>query len=407
MNHDLPASTPDTTRRPTPADPWRARAAPERRALVSRAAGVIVAAGIAAASIAAASIAASAQDAGRVKGRVVLNAVGDLSLPTKSFAPLVNAQGPKLFDSTRPTLAQGDLNFVNIETAISANPPSVRKKYAFSMHPDRLDWILDAGFNLISLANNHTNDAGEQGVKDTLEAMERRQRADRPLIWSGVSLEPAGRYAPVIFERKGTRFAFFSVGFENTSHAIEPGSPVHQALDPGYREAIRAVRGKVDVVIVSSHFGREYDHAPDGHAIKLYRGFVDAGADLILGHHPHVIRGVERYKEGLIFHSLGNFAFASRTSRHHETGAKMVSMIAQVVFEGGKIAEVKLIPLYVNNLESWSIGAQTVPKCDFAPVVLDGPFARSVIEDLQGWTRAIPGNAARIEIEGDVGVVRW
>ena len=345
----------------------------------------------------------SAQDG----GVVVLNAVGDVSLPGKAFVPVVERQGPKLFDGVRGVLDKGDLNFVNIETAITDAPPSAQKKFSFSMPPARMDWLVGAGFNLISLANNHITDAGDQGILDSIAAIESRSTAERPLVWSGVSLEAEKRYEPVFFERKGVTFAFFCVGFESGSHALEAGSPVHQVRDPRYREAIGAAREKADVVLISAHFGREYEHKPGQDALKLYRGFVDAGADLVIGHHPHVIRGVERYKSGVILHSLGNFSFASRTMRHQKSGAKMYSMIAQVEIDKGGIKSVRLHPLYVNNLESWTLGRRTQARTDFAPVPLKGDFARAVIEALDTWSAAIPGNKARVEVEGDVGVVRW
>ena len=341
-------------------------------------------------------------------GPLVINAVGDVSLPHGNFNKILDRQGPKLFDPVRDVLASGDLDFVNVETAVTDTPPSANKKSAFSMPPRRLDWLLDAGFNLISLANNHITDAGEQGIRDTLAALEARQRPDRPLYWSGVSLDPATRYRPEIFTHKGVRIAFFCVGFDRTSHALEPKSPVHQVRDPAWNKAIADVRPEVDLIIVSAHFGAEYKHTPHPSTTKFYRGYVDAGADLILGHHPHVIRGIEKYKNGVIVHSLGNFAFASRTKRHQKTNAKMYSMIAQIVVDGGKIQGLTLHPLYVNNLEPWALGNEKIPRGDFGPIALKGAFAAEVLRAVEGWSNDIPGNAQiKIDVKDDVGHVRW
>ena len=338
---------------------------------------------------------------------IVLNAVGDVSLPDGRFNPIIDKRGASLFDAVRGVLAEGDLNFVNVETAITDLKPSAQKKYAFSMPPSRLDWITGAGFNLISLANNHIADAGIEGIRESIAAVEARSTPDRPLIWSGVSVDGADRYAPTLFEEKGIKFALFAVGFENSSSFHEKGSAVHHVQDPAYNAAIARVRDKVDVVLVSAHYGQEYQHVPGPHALKIYRGYVDAGADVIIGHHPHVLRGIERYKNGLIIHSLGNFSFASRTVRHRKTGARLFSMIAQIRFDGAKVKEVRIHPLYVNNLEPWIIGDQRIPKASFDPVPVRGVFAKGVIDAVQKWSDAIPGNRLQIALEGDVGVVRW
>jgi poly-gamma-glutamate capsule biosynthesis protein CapA/YwtB (metallophosphatase superfamily) len=338
---------------------------------------------------------------------LVIHAVGDLSLPTGTYDKRIDARGAKLFDDVRPILASGDLNFVNIETAITNRAPRAGKTYAFTMPPSRLDWVLDAHFNFISLANNHITDGGDEGIRDTLSALSSRSTEQRPLYYGGVSLERDARYTPLVFEKNGVRIAVFFLGFDRSSHRYNPETPVHQVRDDGYLDAIAKARKDVDLVIVSTHFGQEYIHVPRAETIQIYRGFVDAGAGLVIGHHPHVIRGVEWYREALIIHSLGNFAFASRTKRYLETDARMFSMIARIEIRGGKVSGLRLHPLWVNNLRGWRLGGKTLPRTNFGPVVVRGDFAREVLASVQGWSNAIDGNKVRIEIESDVGTVRW
>lgn len=341
-----------------------------------------------------------------------LNAVGDVSLPHGGFNRVIDRQGPALFDDVRGLIGEGDLNFVNVETPVTRRTPTDEKKYAFAMPPERLKWVTDAGFNLISLANNHITDAGTGGVHDSIKAIEALHSPERPLYWSGISLDASQRFKPTLMTIKGVRVAFFATGFDRSSRAYNPKSPVHQVRDEGFNEAIAKVRAEVDVVLVSAHFGREYQHTPGPDALRFYHGYIDAGADLVIGHHPHVLRGVEKYKGGVILHSLGNFSFASRTVRHRKSDAKLYSMIAQVEFDaarpvGQRVKRVALVPLFVNNTEPWTLNGETLPRQDFGPRVLKGAFAQAVLQALDGWSQAIPGNLARVRAEGDIGVVTW
>ena len=339
----------------------------------------------------------------------VLNAAGDVALPNNHYNGQLNRQAESLFQDVRPLLEMGDLNFVNIEAAVTRRSPTSSNKYAFVMPPERLGWVVNAGFNVFSLANNHINDAGSRGIRDTIETIKELSTGERPIYWSGVSVDsdPDQRYQPTIIETAGLRIALFCLGFENSSSSLEAKSPVHQVRDTRYVEVIAGLKETVDLIWVSSHFGKEYHHIPGPDAIRLYREFVDAGADLVIGHHPHVIRGIEKYNDGFIIHSLGNFAFGSKTTRHRATGAKLYSKLVQVVYRGKEIDSMKIFPLYVNNLEGWRYKGSYQSPANFGPVLLKGVFAEKVLADLDRWCREIENNPVRIQMEGETGKVVW
>ena len=331
-------------------------------------------------------------------GRVLITAVGDVALTTNAFKPVIDKLNHQIFAKTKAILKRGDLVFLNLESPLTSAPTVLKKTYAYTMPTERLDWLLEAGFNLFSLANNHSADAGLQGMTDTLDALEAKRREKKALFWSGIARDPKDAYKPTIIKIKGTTIAFLAVGNNSDPH-------VNRIYDGQVVKAIKQARSQADVVVLATHFGKEYQHIPTPAVVALYRGFVDAGADIILGTHPHVLRGIERYKGGVILHSLGNFAFSSRTVRHRETGAKMHGMVATLVIESRRVVRVEIDPLYVNNLEPWKIGSAQIPSANFVPTPVKGKFAEAVLDDLQAWSDAIAGNKVRIIRREDRGII--
>lgn len=329
---------------------------------------------------------------------LIINAVGDVALTTKAFPSIINPMGPKLFDKTRDVLKSGDLVFLNLETPLTEGEATLSKKYAYTMPPKRLDWLLSAGFNLFSLANNHSADAGERGIKDTLDLMEETRKGREHFYWSGTHLDRKDAYKPTMIDIKGTRIAFLAVG--------NNGDPkVNRLHRKRVFEAVTKMKAEADIALISVHWGKEYQHVPNPGTVQLYHAIANAGADIILGHHPHVLRGIEKFKDTLIIHSLGNFCFSSKTIRHRETGARLYSMIASIEIDKKRVQRVVIHPLYVNNLEPWRIGDRRLPPANFVPTPVDGPFADKVLEELQDWSDAIPGNEVRIKRDGDLGVI--
>lgn len=335
---------------------------------------------------------------------IVLNAVGDVAWPNGwSGIDQVDAKRERLFEQVKPILDTGDLNFANIECPLTEAKPIAKKTYPITCRPERLEYAIGGGFNLYSLANNHSLDAGQQGVDDTLALFEATNRPDRPLWWAGVGRTPEQAREPLIFTPPGKRVkvAFFALSSSGGST-----STIASMYAPGLHDRIAAARKQADIVIVSVHGGPEYEHVPPPSITKAYRGFIDAGATVVLGHHPHVVQGVERYGQGLIFYSLGNFSFGSKTKRHHETGARMYSMIGRVVFKKGAIVRAEIIPLYANNAEPWALGDERLDPVHCVPQVLKGRFAEAMLREMQDFTARVPGaSPTTVRIVGEIGVI--
>jgi poly-gamma-glutamate synthesis protein (capsule biosynthesis protein) len=316
---------------------------------------------------------------------LVITAFGDVSQPTPSWPAQTNQLKGKVFEPTLPYIQSADLAFLNLENPISEASPKVKKEFSFTSHPDRLSWYIEAGFNLFSLSNNHIGDADQEGIDDTLRYLvEWSTKLNKQIWWAGAATTYADAEAPTIFKvpNKDLTVAFFSTGNSRHPH-------VSKYWSEAISKRIKQARTEADLVIISVHAGKEYIHVPEEDLQRRYRAWIDAGADLVIGHHPHVVRPAEAYKNAFILHSLGNYVFMSRTYRHRDFRAKMYGLMARVVVQDGKISGAELVPLWVNNSEPWRLDSgELLPNANFVPRPLSGPFADTFFDDFKGWSLA-------------------
>ncbi|HKJ02516.1 MAG TPA: CapA family protein [Longimicrobiales bacterium] len=285
------------------------------------------------------------------------------------------------FRNIAPVLRGADIAFANLETPLSDN---ARHSGAFRTPTAFADGLRWAGIDVVSTANNHALDAEGQGVLDTREAL---WRAGVGGVGTGRDLADARK--PFIVERNGMKVGFLGYAqFVNagTSAFAQDDRPGVAPMDPYIvEEDIRLLRDQVDYVVVSFHWNIEnsQDTHPDARAFA--HRIVDAGADVILGHHPHVPRGVEVYKGKVIFYSLGNFIFG------HNHDYWMNNYLARLTLTPGGIQEVQVLPISgrANHLSQ--------------PMLLDGAEADALLKDVQARTRLLDTS---MEIRGNVGIIR-
>jgi len=336
--------------------------------------------------------------------RVVLQAGGDVAYPKGGpHETLCEQQGADLFRDLAPLLSESDVNFANLESPFSDRRLSPRTNTQFGMvsPPHRLRWLVDAGFNLFSLANNHALDADVAGVADTIAGLRELNRANRPVYFAGATTTLGRTPPPIVFTppTKRTRIGF--VALWRNGSLLVPSARGPQAL-----ELIHDAAARSDVVIVSVHDGDEYRHTPSPDVAARNRAFVDAGARVVLGHHAHVAQGIERYHGGVIFHGLGNLSFATLTTRHRSTGAEFFALFARVVLTDGALDEVRAYPLFVGNGHPLVVGETTLPPRFASPQRLRGKLAAHALERVVAWSDAVPdGTPTRFEVDGDSLVV--
>jgi poly-gamma-glutamate capsule biosynthesis protein CapA/YwtB (metallophosphatase superfamily) len=243
-----------------------------------------------------------------------LYAVGDLNLGrTVTWDYLLKGDTLYPFRALRDTLASADILFGNLESPIAevGHPYEKAGSFVFSTPPVGADALNWAGFDVVSSANNHAWDAGIDGVVETVQQLDRVGVAH---VGTGVTLDLAHRAA--VIERKGWRVAFLGAtrAFNPApdSFYTHPGSRYVAWADSGWLyPEIRRLKadGLADIVVVSVHAGQELAEQPDRALRRFFQGAIDAGADICLGHHPHVLQPVEWYHGKPIVYSMGNFIF--------------------------------------------------------------------------------------------------
>jgi poly-gamma-glutamate capsule biosynthesis protein CapA/YwtB (metallophosphatase superfamily) len=325
---------------------------------------------------------------------LTLCAVGDVRIDHKK----ANRPTPEsAFDLCRHVFEAADINFFNCEGVYTDRVVTVASQHtAVSSPPVNFAALPDAGFHVASLANNHSADKGTEGLLDTIELCET----------NGITVSGAGRTLaearrPAIVEKRGTKVAFLSynsVGpVEGAARPDRPGdvplrvATVYQAMEyqPGtpckimtfadpadlaaMRDDIAAAREQADVVVVHVHWGLHHVQA----LIHMYQqqiahAAVDAGADLVLGEHDHVVKGIEVYKGRAIFYGLGDFIVDHSTATAHTAWRKMKMvlydmkydldyptypfaaearhhLIVKCAIEDGRITRVSYLPCTINT----------------------------------------------------------
>jgi poly-gamma-glutamate synthesis protein (capsule biosynthesis protein) len=242
----------------------------------------------------------------REREGAVLAFLGDV-VPGRSMEFQIDRYGAAYpWSGLAPLLNDADLAVANLECVLSTQGKPLNKPYVIRAHPSAGQTLAAAGIGLVTLANNHTLDYGNDALDDTLAVLD---SLDITAIGAGQMAEDA--YRPAIVELNGVRVALLAYAGAYwqgsadvpVSNRIAWGDPVVVA------QQVRAVRDKADVVIVVLHAGKEYARTPSTSQVTVAHAAVDAGADLVVGHHPHVTQTVERYGGALIVYSLGNALF--------------------------------------------------------------------------------------------------
>jgi poly-gamma-glutamate synthesis protein (capsule biosynthesis protein) len=236
-------------------------------------------------------------------------AVGDVNLGRQIGRRLLAGGKSYPFALVKDEIAGADVAFANLESQISEQKGVTEgsSNYVFTAPPIAADAIADAGFDVVSTANNHAWDFGERAMRETLSTL---SRVGVLSAGTGETIDEA--YRPAIVERNGWRVGVVAVtGVFNSPFETSPARDHVAWADPTLVALqIKQLRATgVDVVAVSYHGGNEYQAEATEETRAFARACVDAGADLFIGHHPHVVQGMEWYAGKPIFYSLGNFIF--------------------------------------------------------------------------------------------------
>lgn len=253
----------------------------------------------------------------------VLAAVGDISFGDNYASASMGLcsyrrQNPLSdpFSEVKSQFRSASLVFGNLETVLS--DAGLNRSDLHSVHmrgrPDDIETIVDAGFDVVNVANNHMLQHGEVAFHDTIDAL---QQNDISVV--GLARDDGRHCVPLVTQLGDTEAVFLGYGFEKDKY--HRGTTLYaQGHEISVLEDIRAAKSASNVVICSFHWGKEFIRYPSSAQVGLAQRAVEAGCDLILGHHPHVMNGFEYWKDGLVFYSLGNFLFDQFWNPHCREG---------------------------------------------------------------------------------------
>lgn len=270
------------------------------------------------------------------KGEVVLLFAGDLVL-SDHFEQVI---GDDYQDVLKNWSEVGpfDIFMVNLEHPITTATQKVEKKFNFKMSPKYLPLLKGFGITLVNAANNHIADYGLEGLEETIRHLE---SIDIPYVGIGGNLQAARK--PVVLEKAGWKIGFLGYfgGGDFAARADRAGfAPRRESI---ILQDVRRLRTEVDYLVVNFHWGVERSPDPEPEQVHLARKVIDAGADLIVGHHPHILQGIEEYEGKHIAYSLGNFVFGGNSRHTYDTALLKVTL-------GNNGPAIDLVPI---SVERW------------------------------------------------------
>ncbi|MFA6550379.1 MAG: CapA family protein [Candidatus Gracilibacteria bacterium] len=276
--------------------------------------------------------------------KVSMIAVGDIMLSRvvgQKMRTNKNYEYP--FLKTAEYLKTADFAFGNLETAITPGREIVTGDMEFRADIETAPVLKKMNFEVVSLANNHTPNFGQKGLKDTFENLDKAG-----VKFAGAGLNKTAAAAPVYFEKNGFKFAFLAYNDLDVVPKSYFAWDTNAGTNPMYKEemieAVKDAKNNADFVIVSMHSGIEYKPHPSVRQTDFAHAAIDAGAELVIGHHPHVIQDVEKYKGKYILYSLGNFVFDQMWSRETREG-----LTAKIDFTKTGVASINFEPVLIED----------------------------------------------------------
>jgi poly-gamma-glutamate capsule biosynthesis protein CapA/YwtB (metallophosphatase superfamily) len=242
----------------------------------------------------------------RTKDEAILVLLGDVALGRSMESQLARYGSGYPWHALEPLLQDADLAVANLECVLTTQGRPMNKSYLIRAHPRWGQTLAEAGFGLVTLANNHALDFGQAGLDETISTL---QGLDIATVGGGPSREAA--HHPAVYDLNGVKVGIlgYAAARWNGSPDVPTTDRLAWAVPAAVQADVRAIRDQVDLVIVLIHAGTEYATKPSPDQVAAARAAIDAGADLVAGHHAHVTQTVERYKQGLIVYGLGDALF--------------------------------------------------------------------------------------------------
>ena len=299
---------------------------------------------------------------------ITVSMVGDCTLGTDvnfdqstsfdAFYQMKNDPG-YFFQNVKDIFTADDLTVANMEGTLTTSNDRQQKTFAFKGNPSYTEILTQGGVEATNLANNHSHDYGDQSYEDTIQYLE------------AAGITTFGYDRTAVMDVKGIKVGLIGI------YELKDGLGRQQQVI----DTIQAVKDQgAQVIIVSFHWGTEKSNIPDDIQKTLAHLAIDQGADLVVGHHPHVLQGIENYQGKNIVYSLGNFCFGGNKNPSDKD-----TMIFQQTFtvENGKLAEDD-----VTNIIPCSLSSESGYN-NYQPMVLEGSEKERVLQKIEEFSAAL------------------
>lgn len=275
---------------------------------------------------------------------VSLVAIGDIML-SRTVASKMKAHNDINYPLLKVAdfLKEADITFGNLENPITAGATIAPYELTLRADPGVENALKNVGFDILSLANNHMPNIGVRGLTDTFDYL---RRAGIEYVGGGRDSTEANK--PVYITRKGITFAFLAYNDTDVVPAYYEASDIRAGTafmrSEKMVEAVKEAKQKANFVIVSMHAGNEYADKPNESQINFAHKAIDAGAELVIGSHPHVIQPIEKYNGKYILYSLGNFIFDQNQSDEVKQG-----LAVKIFFDENSVQEISFYPVLIQD----------------------------------------------------------
>jgi poly-gamma-glutamate synthesis protein (capsule biosynthesis protein) len=276
-------------------------------------------------------------EAGLTVAEIIIS--GDWA-PIRKFGPIIEKEPSAIYGELLEVLRGADLRITNLEAPLGGDIPQIKSGAVFKGGASHVKGLTAVPFEVVTLANNHVFDYGLKGFQDTRNLL--TQNSVRHLGAGGNRNEAA---EPVTINLKGINVAIvnFSEGEDLTGAAANPG--VWGWEIEGVIALVKKLRSQADVIIVIAHAGIEYIPFPPPYIVEAYDRISEAGADLIIGHHPHVPQGMKIHRNVPVCYSLGNFVFYQETELYY----RKIGYLVKAGISKNGLSQLKIIPYRIDD----------------------------------------------------------
>ncbi|MGI1692111.1 CapA family protein [Thermoanaerobacter uzonensis] len=309
--------------------------------------------------------------------KIVISAVGDCALGSDESYGKFGTFDDELkkhnydygyfFENVKNILKKDDLTIANLETTFTTATKKANKEYAFKGEASYARILKEGSIEVVNLANNHTFDYLREGFEDTIRALKKE----------GIGYFGYGyKYVTNI---KGIKVGVLGyTGFDNT-----------MATKNQIKRDIIELRPNVNILVVSFHWGEENQYYPNKIQKDLGHFVIDEGVDLVIGHHPHVIQGIEKYKNRYIAYSLGNFSFGG--NRNPKDKDSLIFQQTFILNDKGEIIDIEedIIPVSISSQKD---------RNNFKPIILEGKEKEKVLKKIEMFKGNKLNKKRRIEM---------